>query len=99
MTIALVSGAAYYVARIEDESATWALRIALWGALGGLVLYLMYSINLPGASWLREHIGRWTAGMDRTDWQCCASGGDVDSGEASKVLTRDTRTGSRVSQR
>ncbi|NLE45794.1 MAG: hypothetical protein GX620_13815 [Chloroflexi bacterium] len=62
VTILVVSGVAYYVARLEGEPTSVALRFALWSTIGGLAVYLVYGINPPGARWLHEHIGRWAAG-------------------------------------
>jgi hypothetical protein len=58
----LVSGVGYYVLRFRNEPVERALRIALWSVIGGLGLYVAYAVGLPGASWLRQQSGVWTAG-------------------------------------
>jgi beta-N-acetylhexosaminidase len=58
----VVSGAGYYVLRFRNEPVERALRIALWSVIGGLGLYVAYAIGLPGAGWLRQQSGVWTAG-------------------------------------
>ena len=57
-----VSGAGYYVTRLSDEPVGQALRAALWCMTGGLVLYVVYMLRVPGAAWLREHSGVWASG-------------------------------------
>jgi len=60
---ALISGGAgYYVVRLNNGPVNRALRLALWCVIDGLVLYLAYALRLPGAIWLRERTGVWTAG-------------------------------------
>jgi beta-N-acetylhexosaminidase len=58
----VVSGAGYYILRFRNEPVEQALRIALWGVIGGLGMYVAYAIRLPGADWLRQQSGVWAAG-------------------------------------
>lgn len=60
--VLIVGGTGYYVVRLNNQSISRALRVALWCAIGGLALYLAYTLRLPGASWLRERSGVWAAG-------------------------------------
>ncbi len=60
--VVIVGGAGYYVVRLNNESVSRALRVALWCVIGGLALYLAYALRLPGASGLRERSGVWAAG-------------------------------------
>jgi len=61
-TALLVSSAGYYVVRLNNESASLALRAALWCMLGGLALYVGYALRVPGATWLRQQSGIWASG-------------------------------------
>ena len=58
----IVSGAGYYILRFRNEPVERALRIALWGLIGGLGLYVAYAIRLPGAEWLQRQSGLCAAG-------------------------------------
>jgi beta-N-acetylhexosaminidase len=57
----LVSGVGYYGLRSRNRPVDRALRIALWSVIGGLGLYVAYAVGLPGAGWLRQQSGVWTA--------------------------------------
>jgi beta-N-acetylhexosaminidase len=58
----IVSGAGYYILRFKNKPVERALRVALWSVIGGLGLYVAYAVGLPGAGWLRQQSGVWTAG-------------------------------------
>jgi len=58
ISIAAMSGAIYFMARIKNLSASETLRMTLWCFTGGLALYLGYAIKLPGAVWLHAQVGR-----------------------------------------
>ena len=60
--VLIASGGGYYVVRLDHGSVSRALRLALWCIIGGLALYTAYALRLPGATWLREQSGVWTAG-------------------------------------
>ncbi len=57
-----VGGIGYYVMRSNNEPVSPALRLALWCVIGGLALYLVYVILLPGVAWLQEWNTAWAAG-------------------------------------
>lgn len=57
-----VSGSGYYAMRLDKRSVVRAVRVALWCVVGGLALYVAYVLPLPGAAWLRGHLGPWAAG-------------------------------------
>jgi len=59
--VLVVSGTGYYVVRVNSGPVSRALRLVLWCAMGGLALYLVYALRLPGAAWLRERSGVWAA--------------------------------------
>lgn len=40
-----------------------AVQGALWCAIGGLVAYIGLALGLPGADWLRQQAGVWTAAL------------------------------------
>ncbi len=40
-----------------------ALRVALWGMVGGLVVYIALALGLPGIDWMRQQAGAWAAGV------------------------------------
>jgi beta-N-acetylhexosaminidase len=57
----VVSGTGYYVTRLSNEPVGQALRAALWCMTGGLIVYVIYMLRVPGAAWLREHSGVWAS--------------------------------------
>lgn len=58
----LITGSgAFYIVRLNHGLVSRALRLALWCAIGGLALYLVYALRLPGVAWLRARSGVWTA--------------------------------------
>jgi beta-N-acetylhexosaminidase len=59
--VMIASGTGYYVMRLNHGPVSRALRLALWGVIGGLALYLVYALRLPGAAWLRGLSGVWAA--------------------------------------
>jgi len=59
--VMVASGTGYYVMRLNNGPVSQALRLALWGVIGGLVLYLVYALRLPGTAWLRGRSGVWAA--------------------------------------
>jgi beta-N-acetylhexosaminidase len=59
--VLIASGTGYYVVRLKRGSVSRALRLALWCIVGGLTLYLIYTLQPPGATWLREQGGAWIA--------------------------------------
>jgi len=61
ISIVIVSGAVYYIARVDDLPASKAVQMTLWSVTGGLALYLCYAVNLPGAAWLHAELGRLAA--------------------------------------
>ena len=61
-SVAIVGSAGYYIVRVNNESISRAMRVALWCVTGGLTMYLAYALRLPGTLWLREQSGVWGAG-------------------------------------
>jgi len=60
--VAVVSAAGFHAMRLNDRTVTRAFRVALWCAIGGMGLYLIYALGL---SYLGLFNGRgepWTAG-------------------------------------
>jgi beta-N-acetylhexosaminidase len=57
-----ISAGGYYLARLNNASATVALRAALWCFVSGLVLYVGYVLRAPGTVWLRQQTGALAAG-------------------------------------
>ena len=62
MGVLVVGSMGYYVVRLNNGSASRALRVALWCVISGLALYLAYALRVPGAAWLHELGGVWAAG-------------------------------------
>lgn len=60
---ALVSGIGYTMKRMNNRSVSVGLRLALWCAISGLTLYIVYVLGAPGAQWLRERGGAWSTGL------------------------------------
>jgi len=60
--VLIASGTGYYVVRLNNGPVSRALRLALWCVIGGTALYTAYALRVPGAAWLREQSGVWTAG-------------------------------------
>jgi len=80
--VLIVGGMGYSVVRLRNEPVTWALRLALWSVIGGLVLYLAYALRLPGVDWLRDQAGAWAA------WWTALLGGGVSLFIAWTVIQR-----------
>jgi len=62
LSLLVASGLGYYVVRLNHGSVEHALRLALWGMVGGLAFYVIYAVGVPGMAWLRERNGVWAAG-------------------------------------
>jgi len=55
--VSMVGSGAYYLMRSDRAPASQALRVALYSIIGGLALYLIYALFLPGGSQLRRQGG------------------------------------------
>jgi len=60
-SVLIASGMGYYVVRLNNGPVSLALRLALWCAIGGIALYLVYALRLPATTWLWEQVGVWAA--------------------------------------
>jgi len=57
----LIAVAGYHFGWMRHKSITQAMRLALWCGIAGLVLYVLYTLQLPVMARLRE-MGVWMAG-------------------------------------
>lgn len=62
LSIGVTSIAGYYVVRLNSGAVSRALRLALWCVIGGSLVYIAYTLRVPGAAWIREQSGVWAAG-------------------------------------
>lgn len=60
--VLIVGGSEYYIVRSNGKPVSPALRLALWGVIGGLALYLVYALLLPNVGWLEGMNSAWAAG-------------------------------------
>ena len=61
LSIGIAGIAGYYVVRLNNGPVSRALRLALWCVIGGSLVYIAYTLRVPGAAWLREQSGVWAA--------------------------------------
>lgn len=55
------SGGSYFLLRLQQQPVSRAVRAALWCVIGGMGLYLLYVLRLPGSTWLQKQSGVWAA--------------------------------------
>jgi len=61
--MALVALTAYIVLWLRRHDSARALGVALWCMIGGLASYIGLALGPPGAEWVRQRAGTWTAGV------------------------------------
>ena len=49
--------------RLNNQSVSKGLRLALWCTIGGLAVYIVYVLEIPGISWQQERGGIWATGL------------------------------------
>ncbi len=60
--VIIVGGSGYYAMRLGDKTVTRALRVALWCIIGGLVIYVIYVVNLSHLGLFVSQEAAWGAG-------------------------------------
>jgi beta-N-acetylhexosaminidase len=59
--VTALAGGGYWAARQQRDDLSGALHVALWAAIGGLLGYVYFSLDLPGSELLRSAMGGWAA--------------------------------------
>ena len=60
--VLIVGSGGYWRARRDERNdLSYALRAALWTAIGGLIGYVLFSLGLPGSALVRASLGSWSA--------------------------------------
>ena len=60
--VMIVGSGGYWRARRDERiDLSFALRAALWAAIGGLIGYVLFSLGLPGSALGRASLGSWSA--------------------------------------
>ena len=62
VSVLITGSVGYFVVRLNNGPVSLGLRLALWSIIGGLALYVAFTLHLPGAVWLKDTSGMWAAG-------------------------------------
>jgi beta-N-acetylhexosaminidase len=79
----VVGGAGYYAMRLGDRTVTRALRVGLWGVIGGLAVYVIYVVSL---SYLGLFDGPGVDPGQREAWGFALAGGAALAGSSTALL-------------
>jgi beta-N-acetylhexosaminidase len=58
---AVIGGGGYWAMRHRRDDLAHALRVGLWCAIGGLIGYVYFTLDLPGSNLLRALLSSWGA--------------------------------------